>query len=286
MKNVFFKLIRYTGIPFLFRELVQRNKVTILLFHDIDAGKADSAFRFIQKHYHVIGLQDYLKAVQSGSRLPKKAVIITFDDGHISNYWLLPVIRQLQIPITIFLCSEIVGTKRHFWFNHCKELLPHREQLKKMPNAQRLEVLRQYGFEQTQEYDDVQAMSREQIGEMRPWVDFQSHTCFHPILPQCDDETARKEIALSKQRLENDYSLCVNTLSFPNGDYTERDIRLAKEAGYTCGITVDYGFNDRHTDLFRLKRISVNDARTYDELIVKSSGCYAFMKQLLRKNKK
>ena len=126
MKNVFFKLIRYTGIPFLFRELVQRNKVTILLFHDIDAGKADSAFRFIQKHYHVIGLQDYLKAVQSGSRLPKKAVIITFDDGHISNYWLLPVIRQLQIPITIFLCSEIVGTKRHFWFNHCKELLPHR----------------------------------------------------------------------------------------------------------------------------------------------------------------
>jgi hypothetical protein len=55
---------------------------------------------------------------------------------------------------------------------------------------------------------------------------------------------------------------------------------MAQEAGYKCGITVDYGYNDLHTDLFRLKRISVNDGRSLDELIVKSSGCYAFLKQI------
>ncbi len=281
MNNIFFKIVRYIGLPFLFRELVQRNKITILMFHDIKAKEAETAFTFLKRHYNIISLQDYLDARQQCRLLPKKAIIITFDDGHVGNYMLLPIIRRMQIPITIFLCSDIVGSRRHFWFKHCKELLPDRERLKKLSNTSRLEALMQYGFNQTKEYEDVQALSREQIKEMSPWVDFQSHTCFHPILPQCDDETAKTEIESSKQHLEEDYSFIINTISYPNGDYSARDIRLAKDAGYTCGITVDYGFNDLQTDLFHLKRFSVNDGRTLDELIVKSSGCYAFMKQIL-----
>ena len=283
MTDAVFKLIRYTGLPFLFRQLIQRNKVTILMFHDIDVACAVSVFAFLKKNYHVIALQEYLEARQSGRLLPKKAVVITFDDGHVGNYQLLPVISEMQIPVTIFLCSDIVGSHRHFWFKHSKELLPERQRMKKMPNSQRLEALKRYGFEQTREYADTQALSREQIEEMRPWVDFQSHTCFHPILPQCDDETAKAEITLSKEHLERDYSLHINTISYPNGDYSLRDIHLAREAGYTCGITVDFGFNDIHTDLFRLKRISVNEGRTMDEFVVKSSGCFAFFKQLFRK---
>lgn len=282
MNNGIFKLIRYTGLPFLFRELVQRNKVTILMFHDVEAQQAARAFAFLKKHYHVIGLQEYLKIMQSGGSLPKKAVIITFDDGHAGNYQLLPVIRQLQIPITIFLCSDIIGTRRHFWFKHSDAVVQERQQLKKISNVQRLETLKKYGFEQTKEYSDRQALTREEIEEMRPWVDFQSHTCFHPCLPQCDDETARQEIVLSKQHLEQDYSFSVNTISYPNGDYSQRDIQIAKDAGYICGITVDFGFNDQQADLFRLKRISVNDGRQYDEFVVKTSGCFAFLKQLVK----
>ena len=179
MNNYFFKLIRYTGIPFLFRELVQRNKVTILLFHDIEAEKGAQAFAFIKKHYNIIGLQDYLDAVNTGKRLPKKAVIITFDDGHASNYTLLPIIKEYQIPITIFLCSDIVGTHRHFWFKHCGN---NAQPFKQLPNQKRLEALKDYGFDQTREYEDTQALTHKQIEEMRPWVDFQSHTCFHPTV--------------------------------------------------------------------------------------------------------
>lgn len=280
MNKRFFKLIKIIGLPFIFRELVQRNKVTILMFHDIDVKKAVPAFTYIKNHYNVISLQNYLEAIHSHTRLPKKAVIITFDDGHAGNYLLLPVLKQFQIPVTIFLCSDIINTRRHFWFKHCKELLPERERLKKMSNDQRLEALKHYGFEQTREYTDTQALTHEQIEEMRPWVDFQSHTCFHPCLPQCDDETAKMEIVQSKQHLEKDYAFNINSISYPNGDYSPRDIQIAKKAGYKCGITVDYGYNDLHTDLFRLKRISVNDGRSLDELIVKSSGCYAFLKQI------
>ncbi len=84
---------------------------------------------------------------------------------------------------------------------------------------------------------------------MRKCVNFQSHTLFHPILPNCSDEEARIEIINSKKKLEIEYGLVINSIAYPNGDYSERDILLAKEAGYKCGITVDFGFNTINTDV-------------------------------------
>ncbi len=53
---------------------------------------------------------------------------------------------------------------------------------------------------------------------------------------------------------------------------------MSKDAGYKCGITVDFGYNTINTDVFRLKRISVNDTEDINELIVKTSGVWAFIK--------
>lgn len=283
MSDIVYKALRYSGIAWLWREAVQRNKVTFLLFHDMSASDAERNFTYIKRHYNIINLNDYLSAVKNGTSLPHKAVVITFDDGHISNYDMLPIIQKLQIPVTIFLCSGIVGTHRHFWFRHNQEVKENVEPFKRMPNGQRLEELKAYGFEQQKEYPDIQVLTTKQIEEMKPWVDFQSHTCFHPILPQCDDATAELEIKESKRQLEETFGLTINALSYPNGDYSERDIRLAQEAGYKCGITVDSGYNDMKTALFRLKRFSVNDAKSTTELMVKASGCYALLKHRLHK---
>ena len=283
MSDIVYKALRYSGIAWLWREAVQRNKVTFLLFHDMSASDAERNFTYLKRHYHIISLNDYLSAVKNGTSLPHKAVVITFDDGHISNYDMLPIIQKLQIPVTIFLCSGIVGTHRHFWFRNNQEVKEKVEPFKRMPNGQRLEELKAYGFEQQKEYPDIQALTTNQIEEMKPWVDFQSHTCFHPILPQCDDATAELEIRNSRQQLKDSFGLSVNVLSYPNGDYSARDIRLAKDAGYICGVTVDTGYNNLSSDLFRLKRISAGDAKTTTELMVKASGCYALLKHRLHK---
>lgn len=283
MSGIVYKILRYSGFAWLWRETVQRHKVTFLLFHDMKVADAERNFAYLKRHYNIIGLDDYLDAVNSGKHLPNKAVVITFDDGHVGNYTLLPVIRKMQIPVTIFLCSSIVGTQRHFWFRHSAEVKLQMEAMKRLTNRQRLEALKQYGFTQEQEYGDTQALTREQIEEMKPWVNFQSHTCFHPVLPQCESGTARKEIVGSMRQLQEDYGLTINAISYPNGDYSTRDMQLAKEAGYWCGITVDAGYNDKESDLFRLKRFSVNDAKTTAELMVKASGCYALLKHRLHK---
>lgn len=283
MNKFLFGFLRCSGVAWFFREFVQRRKMTILLFHDLGVQDAERDFSWLKRHYNIISLNNYLDAVTNGGYLPNKAIVITFDDGHIGNYDLLPVIKRLQIPITIFLCSGIVGTRRHFWFKHSDEVMPRLTSLKRVSEKDRLKQLQQLGYEELREYDDRQALSKDEIDEMSPWVDFQSHTCFHPILPKCDDKTAEEEIVKAKTQLEQEYGFTIRSLSYPNGDYSDREIQFAKQAGYECGITVDAGYNDRGTDLFRLKRVSVNDAKTMDELIVKASGCYVLLKQLFRK---
>jgi poly-beta-1,6-N-acetyl-D-glucosamine N-deacetylase len=183
------------------------------------------------------------------------------------------------------MCA-IINTSRHFWFR--TDISPQLvSQLKKVSNEKRLEILStQYNYQQNREYNNLQALQRNQITDMRNIVNFQSHTLFHPILPMCKDDDARFEIFHSKYILENEYGLKINAIAYPNGDYSERDIQIVKKAGYKCGITVDYGFNSIETDLFKLKRISVNDTKDINELIVKSSGLWAFLKTLLLKKQK
>ena len=128
-----------------------------------------------------------------------------------------------------------------------------------------------------------------QISEMKDYVDFQSHTMFHPILPSCDDNEARKEIFESKEFLENEYGLPINKIAFPNGDFSERDMLLVKEAGYKCSLTTEPGFNTLSSNIFRLKRISVLDNLNKNELAVLVSGIriYAFnLKTVFNKTKR
>jgi peptidoglycan/xylan/chitin deacetylase (PgdA/CDA1 family) len=279
MKKLIFKLLRYSGLPFLSREIFQRNKVSILLFHDISNNTALQTFKYLTHNYNILDLNDFIEASEKKdfSKIPKKALIITFDDAHIRNYEMLPAIKKFKIPITIFLCASIINTNRHFWFKLKNKSISTSE-LKYKSNKNKLDLLSKVGFQQEKEFNNAQALQKVQIEEMKRYINMQSHTLFHPILPKCDDDEAKEEIFKSKQILEKEYGLNINAISYPNGDYSDRDIQLSKDAGYKCGITVDFGFNTLHTDIFRLKRLSVNDTNNIDELIVKASGVWSFFK--------
>lgn len=279
MRKIIFKILRYSGLPFIFREIVQRNKVTILMFHEIDKVTAEKTFAYLTRNYSIIDLNDFIDACKKkdNTKFPKKAMILTFDDGHLSNYEILPVITKYKLPVTIFLCSAIINTNRHYWFRLNME--SHEvSKLKLVSNKKRLELLANMGFEQDKEFEMPQAMQKLHIDQMKDSVNLQSHTMYHPILPKCDYDEAKKEIFDSKAFLENEYGLKINSIAYPNGDYSERDIELVKAAGYECAITVDPGYNTLTSDLFRLKRLSSNDTSDLNELIVKSSGVWTFFK--------
>jgi len=285
MHKLLFKILRYSGLPYLFREVVQRRRVTIVMMHDISLPAAWQAFSFWKRHYNIIAMQDYLNACneKSGYRLPPKPLVLTFDDGHKGNFKLLPLIEEMEIPVTLFLCSDIVGTNRHFWFLHegCDA-----DNLKRVSNEERKKQLAETGFSETDEYPERQALSDEEILRMKKSsnVNLQCHTRFHPILTKCSDEEANDEISLSKTYLEERYSLNITGFAYPNGDYSKREVEIVRATGYKYALTTTPGYNTTKTDLFKLRRFSVNDSTNPDEIVVKSSGMWGIVKYMFAIN--
>ena len=280
-RRVAFAILRFSGLPLLIRATVQRGAVTIVLFHDPEPGLFARQIAALKRRYSIVSLQSYLdwRAGNASRRLPAKSLIVTFDDGHKGNAALLETLRSEGVPATILLCSGVVGTRRRFWFQHG---LPDGEvqKLKLVPDDSRVRTLEHHGFSAEAEFEGRQALSHAEVRSLEPHVDFQAHTVTHPILPNCSSEKAEAEIGHSKKQLEG-LGLTINTLSYPNGDYTTRDTAALERAGYTCGITVDPGYNTGETDLFRLRRIGVDDKASPAELIVKASGLIDFSKLLM-----
>src|SRR6266436_9828528 len=96
LRDSMFILLRYSGIPFLLRELIQRRKVTILVYHAPPGVRARNHFQALRARYHIIALADYLRARAEDEmwRLPSKSLIITFDDGHCRNFELRQLLEE------------------------------------------------------------------------------------------------------------------------------------------------------------------------------------------------
>jgi peptidoglycan/xylan/chitin deacetylase (PgdA/CDA1 family) len=251
------------------------------MFHDIDEQTASEYFKYLKKHYNVIGLKTYLDAIRYRTTLPPKSLIITFDDGHIGNYQLSSLVRKEDIPITIFLCSDIVNTNRQYWFQYIKKYMSS-DKLKNLSNKERIKALSELGFKQLKEHDVRSALNKAEIEEMKWDVDFQSHTRFHPCLNRCSQGEIWDEVSKSKSKLESDFELDIWAIAYPNGDYDDSVIKLTKKSGYLMGLTTEFGFNSLSSNLFELKRISTNDTDDLNEFAVRVSGLWGILKSVIR----
>jgi peptidoglycan/xylan/chitin deacetylase (PgdA/CDA1 family) len=241
----------------------------------------DAHLRVLKARYNIIPLHQFIewRAGRLGSSLPPYALVVTLDDGHRRNADLASVFRAHDVRATIFLCSAIVGTHRWYWW---QAHLDHEEmvRLTRVSDGERLRRLAQAGFDEGLSYRERRALSKDEIDALRDVVDFQSHTRLHPVLPECEMERAVNEIVGSKAELEHNFGLRIYALAFPNGDYSDRDISLVREAGYRCALTLDGGYNSDRTDLFRLRRLRLSDDADENELVVKASGLWSFLERL------
>src|SRR5258705_5223266 len=117
-KKIFFALLRYSGIPFLVRHLAASRKATIILYHSPGKENFENHIRYLSSRYNFITLDNLVDATRTKdwSGIPRRALVVTFDDGHRSNYELLPLFEKYRIRPTIYLCSRIIGTHRRYWF--------------------------------------------------------------------------------------------------------------------------------------------------------------------------
>ena len=159
----------------------------------------------------VIPMRDFLAWKRGEKDIPARSAIITMDDGWKSQYeaaW--PILKKFDYPFTLFVYTDYI---------------------KGGPKS------------------GGESISWEQIAEMRDaGVDIEGHTVSHKDLrgakrgPQAADYDAWlwKELADSKQMLEERLGVKVEALALPYGFYNAHVQEMARKAGYEAIFTV-YG---------------------------------------------
>ncbi len=110
-----------------------RNKLVVLMYHRIlpanDPRIMDEQpgmyvhpetfqmhLKTIKQYFTPIHLSQWLQDLRTQKPLPKRSIAITFDDGWYDNYeYAYPILKQENIPASIFLVSDMVGTQKTFW---------------------------------------------------------------------------------------------------------------------------------------------------------------------------
>jgi peptidoglycan/xylan/chitin deacetylase (PgdA/CDA1 family) len=126
------------------------------------------------------------------------------------------------------------------------------------------------------------AVSLSQIKSLPDVFKFGSHTCYHPILTQCNDAACNEEIAASKIKLESLLNQPVLHFAFPNGNYGQREVAMIKAAGYETARTIDVGWNGASADSYHLKVLPVADDATVWWLRAQMTGMTILFKNVVR----
>lgn len=84
-------------------------------------------------------------------------------------------------------------------------------------------------------------LNEEEIKEMSEsgLVSFQSHTCSHTDMIECDEEELFHEFYDSKSEIERITGKRVTCLAYPRGVYGKREIEAAKACGYKMAFTTE-----------------------------------------------
>ena len=92
-----------------------------------------------------------------------------------------------------------------------------------------------------------------------------SHTHSHLPLGDQTEEVIKKELTITKQYLENLTNKEISFVSYPYGneDACKKPVpKLAEEAGYKVGFTMERGANTNAVQMLTLKRFDCNDLPT------------------------
>ena len=282
LKNLAAFVIRFSGLGYAIRETAGRRNVTVVLYHRPQPDRFRRHLEYMGRRYRFIRLDELVDALHNGdwSKIPPRALVMTFDDGMKETFALLGMFREYGVTPTFYVSTGVVGTGRRFWFSPCS--CGDVTKLRAMPGAARREMLKGTGFERETDYPGREALSREEISGMKACVDFQSHGRFHEPLTSCSLNEKSDEIKGSMEEMEKLTGRPALHFSFPHGDYDEADIEMLKWCGYRSARTVDCGRNGPDADPYRLKITGVNDNASVTLLAADLSGIIGWLGKLRR----
>jgi peptidoglycan/xylan/chitin deacetylase (PgdA/CDA1 family) len=179
---------------------------------------------------------------------PKKIAVITFDDGFEDfRTAASPMLQEFGFRATMFLPTAFIGTaRRSFKGRACLT------------------------------WDEIRNLGA--LG-----FEFGSHTVNHPKLWKLDEADLHRELADSREAIEQELGQAPATFAHPyafpftNKAYVQRFRVAASQAGYQYGVTTSLGRARSSDDRLTLKRLPVNGADGCGLLRAKLRGAYDWL---------
>jgi len=239
--------------------------------------------------YPILALQDALAAL-AARRLPPCATVITMDDGWRGVYTIgLPIIRELEIPVTVYVTTYYVENRMPvytvtvsylFWraaaqvvdlprgigtFDLTHEAEKAEEEAQKfgaeLPPGERLEFLKELAKALDVSFDEIekqhlfQVMDEEQLRSLaRAGIDIQLHSHKHHW-PLHDKEMVASEIDENRRFLQRVVSRPLQHFCYPSGVYGPHQGEWLAGLGVKSATTIDPGLNYVDTSPFALRRL-------------------------------
>ena len=174
--------------------------------------------------YTTITIDEMMDALENGTPLPEKPVIITFDDGYADNYeYAYPILKKYGFKATIFLIYDFTNTYPNYLT-----------------------------------WDQIEEMKASGL------VHFESHTMTHANLAELTSvDDLRHEIADSHDLLSEKLGYDMHYIAYPGGRVNEEIEEITRAAGYRGGFTVHYGLSTPDEGKYQMDRIPIFGANMH-----------------------
>lgn len=234
-------ILTYHGVS----ETAMKNCITLSLFRD--------HLDYLSSNFMIISLSTMIKKLSRGDNFDSNFVVITFDDAY-QNFleFAYPELIKRKIPATLFIPAGLLGGYNSWDYDNGKEY-----PLLRIMNESDLKILDQN------------------------FIEIGSHSLTHRRMAILSDNELEMEIIKSKEILERQTGKEIKHFAYPFGelaDFDERTFKYLKKANYSAAVTTHFGRDNRYSDIFKLKRISVWDDDTVADLIEKLSGSYDWLR--------
>ena len=210
------------GVPVLnYHQVEQKNGNPLTLWPD--QFEAQMAY-LADEGYTTITIDEMMDALEHGTPLPEKPVIITFDDGYADNYeYAYPILKKYGFKATIFLIYDFTNAYPNYltW--------------------EQIDEMKQSGL-----------------------IRFESHTMTHANLAELDSaDELRHEIADSHDLLSEKIGYDMHYIAYPGGRVNPEIEEITRAAGYRGGFTVHYGLSTPTEGRYQMDRIPIFGANMH-----------------------
>ncbi len=290
IKFILCALLHGFGFNAFYARFIARQRLTLVRYHSVsDAKNTEALHAKLYPHlavdtlafrrqltwmrkrgYTFLHFSDIARLRKEQKSLPNRSALIYFDDGYKDNLVnAMPILRELDIPATIFITTGFIDGTHELWSMRIRYIISQATQSMFVFNGKRFEgrgevvarkIIAEGKLRTPPERLEAETKTlAESTGVVTPiprdmfltWADmktmdtmfeFGSHGMTHQRLDRMNETVVHDELYTSRQRIADMLGKPVQTCSYPHGAYIAATERIAGEL-FEYAVTTDDGLN-------------------------------------------